>query len=128
MVWALGACVSTVQRVSVWRSEVALWRDAERHAPQKVRPAINLGRAYFVAGDLDRAVLWFSYAERLSQNPQRTFLERRDGAAYAQSNLAVVDDFLGSHERARLRLLTVLQQYPTFHSARLLCVSVGCAF
>jgi len=38
-----------------YRSEVTLWEDAVRKSPAKARARVNLGYAYELAGDLDRA-------------------------------------------------------------------------
>src|SRR5207244_730943 len=54
---AIALTAATVARNSVWASDVTLWRQAERNAgPGQVRPHLNLGAAFQVAGQLNPAV------------------------------------------------------------------------
>lgn len=46
----------TIARNAIYADPIALWSDAARKAQAKARPHVNLGHAYFVAGDLDRAI------------------------------------------------------------------------
>lgn len=57
MVVGLGSM--TLQRNTVWASELALWHDAEKKSPGKIRPLVNLGRAYTLAGDSDRSIEYY---------------------------------------------------------------------
>jgi len=51
----LALSVATYQRNTVWGSEIALWEDAARKSPRKVRPHQNLGTYYFLQGRLEDA-------------------------------------------------------------------------
>lgn len=73
----------THARAVVWQSDLALWQDAQRQAPLKVRPAVNLSDAYRQQGEFDYAWMWAVYAARLSANPNRPAHERREGRAFA---------------------------------------------
>ena len=42
-------------RNRLWNDELELWRDNVRKAPGKARPYVNLGYAYLVSGDYERA-------------------------------------------------------------------------
>jgi len=59
--------VMTMKRNLTWRSELTLWEDTRNKSPNLVRPLINLGRAYSLAGKTDRAV--FYYEASLKQAP-----------------------------------------------------------
>jgi tetratricopeptide (TPR) repeat protein len=50
---ALG--VASVQRCRVWSSPVLLWEDTVRKSPEKARGWVNLGAAYYEAGQLLKA-------------------------------------------------------------------------
>ena len=47
----------TVARNSVWASDIRLWQDAEKNAYGLVRPHLNLGAAFQVAGEFDQALV-----------------------------------------------------------------------
>ncbi len=52
-------CTLTMKRSFVWSSEINLWHDAEKKSPQKVRPLVNLGRAYTLIGQQDKAIDYY---------------------------------------------------------------------
>ena len=54
--------VATVNRNAVYASPVRFWADAVRKAPSKARPHVNLGYAYYLAGDFDNAIPEFRRA------------------------------------------------------------------
>ncbi len=54
--------IATVARNTVYASPATLWADAARKSPLKARPHVNLGYAYYAAGDLDRAIVEFRAA------------------------------------------------------------------
>ena len=66
----------TFQRNELYRDPVLLWSDAVEKSPQKARPHNNLGHAYALRDDWDRAIEEYRTAARL--NP---------GYARAQQNL-----------------------------------------
>jgi Flp pilus assembly protein TadD len=47
--------MATLARNHDYRSEIALWENTVRQSPAKARPWNNLGYAYALAGDSDRA-------------------------------------------------------------------------
>lgn len=63
MVLALG--VATHQRNLLYRDEVSLWSDTVRKSPNKARPHNNLGHAYAMQDNWDRAIEEFRIAARL---------------------------------------------------------------
>jgi tetratricopeptide (TPR) repeat protein len=67
----VGLLVSgTVARNAVYGDPVALWTDTVNKSPAKSRPHVNLGHAYFLAGDLSRATDQFRIALTLDpDNP-----------------------------------------------------------
>ncbi len=62
----LALSVAAYQRNSVWNDEVALWGDAASKSPRKLRPILNLGKAYQSQGRLDEAAESFRSALSLS--------------------------------------------------------------
>lgn len=125
--WLILSAILTSQRVTIWQSERQLWKDAHEKAPMRVRPVVNLGRAYLSSGDLDHATVWPEYGARLASNPNRLRDERHYGAAYAETNLVIRDVTRGAQREATLRLQQLLRDTPDFASASALCsISVAC--
>ncbi|MGC3976110.1 MAG: tetratricopeptide repeat protein [Nitrospira sp.] len=62
---ALTLGLSTIQRNELYRDQLSLWADATLKSPNKARPHNNLGRAYALQGDWDRAIEEFRIAARL---------------------------------------------------------------
>ena len=58
-------CISTYQRNGLYRDQISLWSDAVLKSPNKARPHNNLGRAYALQGDWDRAIEEFRIAVQL---------------------------------------------------------------
>ncbi len=56
---AIVLVVATFARNSIYSDPIALWSDAVQKSPTKARPHINLGHAYYLTGDLDRATEQF---------------------------------------------------------------------
>jgi tetratricopeptide (TPR) repeat protein len=52
-------------RNSVWKTKIGLWEDAAAKSPRKANPHINLGVAYHLAGELDKAIRQYQWALRL---------------------------------------------------------------
>ena len=61
-------CFFTYQRNALYRSEVSLWGDAVQKSPTKARPHNNLGHAYAMQGEWDRAIEEFRIAAQLDQS------------------------------------------------------------
>lgn len=62
---------STVNRNAIYGDQVTFWSDAVRKSPHKARPRNNLGYAYYLAGDLDRAIVEFRIALSLDRDYPR---------------------------------------------------------
>jgi tetratricopeptide (TPR) repeat protein len=58
-------CFSTYQRNRLYEDRLLLWSDAVRKSPNKARPHNNLGYAYSLHGDWDRAIEEFRTAAQL---------------------------------------------------------------
>ncbi len=82
-------CTLTMKRTSVWSSEINLWHDAEKKSPQKVRPLVNLGRAYTLIGQPEKAI---DYYERS--------LARNSGYFQTHYNVAVLYLNKGQEDKA----------------------------
>jgi hypothetical protein len=46
----------TIARNAIYADPIAFWSDAVQKAPAKARPHVNLGHAYYLADDFDRAI------------------------------------------------------------------------
>jgi len=64
-VLVLAFCLFTYQRNQLYRDKLSLWSDAVLKSPTKARPHNNLGHAYALLGDWDRAIEEFRTAVRL---------------------------------------------------------------
>ena len=82
--WSLRAALvvglvgATIGRNALYADPVAFWSDAVGKSPRKARPHTNLGHAWFVAGDLDKAIREFRLAlalDPLDPVAQRNLLE-----------------------------------------------------
>ena len=58
-------CVFTYQRNALYRDPVLLWSDTVEKSPQKARPHNNLGHAYLLQDDWERAIEEFRIAAQL---------------------------------------------------------------
>ena len=61
-------CVVTYQRNELYRDPVLLWSDTVGKSPQKARPHNNLGHAYAMQDNWDRAIEEFRTAAQLDPN------------------------------------------------------------
>jgi len=73
-------CFFTYQRNILYREEVSLWSDTVEKSPQKARPYNNLGHAYAMQGNWDRAIEEFRTAAQL--DPDYTLAQRNLRDAY----------------------------------------------
>jgi protein O-mannosyl-transferase len=64
---------ATYARNNVWRSEVALWEDAVRKSPSKVRSRSNLGHFYYEQGRFDEAIREYETALRLDPDDFKVY-------------------------------------------------------
>jgi tetratricopeptide (TPR) repeat protein len=58
-------CIFTYQRNSLYSDKLSLWSETVQKSPNKARPHNNLGHAYALQGDWDRAIEEFRVAARL---------------------------------------------------------------
>jgi hypothetical protein len=73
-------CAFTYQRNELYRDPVLLWSDTVEKSPQKARPHNNLGHAYLLRDDWDRAIEEFRIAAKL--NPDYALAQRNLRDAY----------------------------------------------
>lgn len=52
----------TMNRNTVWQSELSLWQDTYHKSPHKLRPLINLARAHSLQGDTEEAMKYYQEA------------------------------------------------------------------
>lgn len=107
----------TLVRVPVWASERAIWSDASRKSPAKVRPWVNLGNVYAQRGELDIAAAHYAHAMELASHSGRPRYERETGWAVAAVNLAQMHRAMGRHEEAAALLTSVRGRFPKFQEA-----------
>jgi hypothetical protein len=76
-------CFFTYHRNGLYHDQLSLWSDAVAKSPNKARPHNNLGRAYALHGEWDRAIEEFRIAARLDpdfilaqQNLRDAYLHR----------------------------------------------------
>jgi protein O-mannosyl-transferase len=73
-------CFFTYQRNRLYQDKLLLWSDAVLKSPNKARPHNNLGHAYALHGDWDRAIEEFRTAVRL--NPDYMLAQQNLRNAY----------------------------------------------
>jgi hypothetical protein len=76
--FVLGLVGLTASRNALYADPVAFWSDAVDKSPLKARPHVHLGHAWFVAGDLDRAIEQFRTAlalDPLDRAAQQSLLQ-----------------------------------------------------
>jgi hypothetical protein len=80
----LSLTFSTISRNRIYRDQLSLWTDAARKSPRKPRAHNNLGYAYYLRGDLDRAIEEFRFALSLDhgyrdaqQNLRNAWLQQK---------------------------------------------------
>jgi protein O-mannosyl-transferase len=76
----LALTVATISRNSVWASDVRLWQQAEANSQNQVRPHLNLGVAYQVDGQINRALV--EYGRALSIRPDLPLVYMNMGTIY----------------------------------------------
>ena len=99
----LGA--ATASRNQVWRSALALWKDASEKSPQKPRIWVNLGTALHFAGRYDEAVKAYDQAVALGFDPTVPL-------ELVVRNTALALVRLRRYDEARARLESYLQRAP----------------
>lgn len=74
-------CLSSIQRNSVWRDDISIYRDTLRYNPDDSKLHYNLGNAYLRRGLLEEAASRYLLS-----------LKRRPNYAYALNNLGLVKE------------------------------------
>jgi lipoprotein NlpI len=70
----------TFQRNALYRDPILLWSDTIKKSPQKARPHNNLGHAYALRDDWERAIEEFRIAVQL--DPDYAFAKKNLRDAY----------------------------------------------
>ena len=76
----LALCLVTFQRNALYRDPILLWSDTIKKSPQKARPHNNLGHAYALRDDWERAIEEFRIAVQL--DPDYAFAKKNLRDAY----------------------------------------------
>jgi tetratricopeptide (TPR) repeat protein len=76
----LGLCLMTFQRNAIFRDPVLLWSDTIKKSPHKARPRNNLGHAYALQDNWERALEEFRIAVQL--DPEYTLAKKNLRDAY----------------------------------------------
>ena len=59
---------ATLARNALYADPIVFWSDAVAKSPEKARPRVNLGHAYYLAGDVERAIEQFRIALTLDRD------------------------------------------------------------
>jgi tetratricopeptide (TPR) repeat protein len=98
--------VGTYARNSLWNNEIELWKDCVKKSPQKSRPHVNLGFAYYEAGDYAKA---YAMTQRA--------IELKPNNAEAHHNLGIILQKMGDLSKAAQKVKESLQIDPELHMA-----------
>ena len=97
----------SIDRNTIWKDEISLWKDAKKKSPGLVRPFNNLGEAYDKLGNYDQAIKEFKQALKINPNyffglnnlgniygKQKNYIE---AISYFQKALNLKPDYSPSH-------------------------------
>lgn len=98
--------IGTYNRNTLWKDEISLWEDCVKKSPQKARPYSNLGFAYFVAGEYDRAIEATKKAIDLNRN-----------FAHAYHNLGLIYQKMGDFDQGMSMVRKAIDIDPHFYIA-----------
>ena len=94
--------VTTIERNKIFKDDLTLWSDAAKKSPYKMRVHHNLGRAYLMGGDINKAIQEAEIALRLSDRYIRKesvkFILNLLGGAYLDKG--EIDEALSMYNRA----------------------------
>jgi hypothetical protein len=100
----LALTLATISRNSVWASDLRLWQQAEANSQNQVRPHLNLGVAYQVNGQLNRALV--EYQRALSVRPDLPLVYMNMGTIYLTQSRII------EAEQALKRAIELLPSMP----------------
>ncbi|MBT4483474.1 MAG: tetratricopeptide repeat protein [Candidatus Latescibacteria bacterium] len=100
--------ILTYERNKVWKDDITLWSDVVKKSPDKARPYLNLGRAFYHAEKDDDAINHYRNALRL--NPQYTDAYNNLGNALVRQGK--IDESITEYRRA----LSLDPYYPELYS------------
>jgi tetratricopeptide (TPR) repeat protein len=98
--------IGTHSRNRLWNDEIGLWIDCVKKSPNKARPYINLGLAYFNAGAYDK-----------SQEMAQKAIQIDPKSAYAYYNLSLTFQKMGDLNKAIAMGKKSLEIDPTLYMA-----------
>jgi tetratricopeptide (TPR) repeat protein len=109
-----GLGLASYQRNQVWGSDVALWEDTARKAPNNWRAHFQLGVAYYQQGRCESATFQFAAADRAGQPDERLLLD-----------WALAEDCLNRPEAALEQLRRAVRVRPTAYGYSLMGMIYG---
>jgi tetratricopeptide (TPR) repeat protein len=101
-------CAASFTRNTIFQNGVALWSDTAARSPLKARPHNNLGRAYLLAGGMQRWALP-SFRRALELDPD--YLDARFNLATTYYDLGLMADALREFS-------LIVEQYPSSGRAK----------
>jgi protein O-mannosyl-transferase len=112
--------VVTIQRNEVFKDEFTLWSDTVRKSPYKMRAHHNLGRAFFLQGQIDRAIQEGEIALRLSAS-----FTRKENVKFVLNLLGGAYFVKGELDRAAHAFNKAIEIDPNFATPYF---NVGCVY
>jgi tetratricopeptide (TPR) repeat protein len=106
--------VLTVQRNTVWQSEVGLWEDVVSKAPNKMRGRLNLGREYGKKGMFEKARVQYEMVTRLKPG---IYAHAAKDIAKAYAGLGTAYMYQGKIEEAVVNYNRAIQIKPDYAMA-----------
>lgn len=105
---------ATIFRNRVWATPITFWSDAVSKSPAKLRPRINLARAYQQSGQYDRAISEYNTASMLALLPSTPIKDRTTTRQLAATNLAQIYIAHNQYQLAEEVLVRVWNEEPGF--------------
>lgn len=106
--------IATIVRNRVWSSPIAFWSDAVTKSPTKLRPRINLARAYQESGQYHLSISEYNTASMLAILPSTPFNERIATRQLAAMNLGQIYIAHNQLQLAESVLVQVWNEEPGF--------------
>jgi len=89
--------ILTYQRNKIWKDELTLWNDAVSKSPEKARPYLNRGVAYWSQGQWEKAMT--DYEKAIALNP-KYFSSAYFNMGVAQAKFSAWDKAIDNHTTA----------------------------